>query len=54
MLELGLRQMQAAIRPLTPGCPGSNLNLVIRTNCICSVKCAEAAWNYKSERHSAL
>ena len=54
MLELGLRQMQAAISPLTPGSPGSDLNPVIRTDCICSVKCAEAAWNYKSGRHSAL
>ena len=34
--------------------PGSDLNPVIRTDCICSVKCAEAAWNYKSGRHSAL
>ena len=48
-----------AISPLTPESPGSDLNLVIRTNCMCSVKCAEAAWNYKSgrlgnSRHSAL
>ena len=27
---------------------------MIRTDCICSVKCTEAAWNYKSGRHSAL
>ena len=53
-LELELRQIQAAISPLTPGSPGSDLIPVIRTNCICSVKCAEAAWNYKSGRHSAL
>ena len=32
----------------------SDLNPVIRTDCMCSVKCAEAAWNYKSGRHSAL
>ena len=43
LLKLGLRQMQAAISPLTPGSPGSDLNPVIRTDCICSVKCAEAA-----------
>ena len=24
------------------------------TDCMCSVKCAEATWNYKSGRHSAL
>ena len=54
LLELGLRQMQAAISPLTPGSPGSDLSPVIRPNCIYSVKCAEAAWNYKSGRHSAL
>ena len=36
------------IDPLTPGSPGSDLNSRIRTNCMCSVKCAEAAWNYKS------
>ena len=41
-------------RALTPGSPGNDLNPVIRTDCICSVKCAEAAWNYKSGRHSAL
>ena len=40
--------------PLTPGSPGSDLNPVIRTDCMCSVKCAEAVWNYKSGRHSAL
>ena len=49
--------------PLTPGSPGSDLNPVTRTDCmcsvkcaeaVCSVKCAEAAWNYKSGRHSAL
>ena len=40
--------------PLTPGSPVSDLNPVIRTNCTCSVKYAEAAWNYKSGRHSAL
>ena len=54
MLKLGLRQMQAAISPLTPGSAGSDLNPVIRTNCICSVKCAEAAWNCNSGRHGAL
>ena len=43
-----------SISPLTPGSPGSDLNPVIRTDCMCSVKCAEAAWNYKSGRHSAL
>ena len=46
--------MLAAINPLTPGSGGSDLNRVIRTDCMCSVKCAEAAWNYKSGRHSAL
>ena len=40
--------------PLTPGSPGSDLNPVIRTDRMCSVKCAEATWNYKSGRHSAL
>ena len=30
------------------------LNPVIRTDCMCSVKCAEAVWNYKSGRQSAL
>ena len=40
--------MWAAINLLTPGSPGSDLNPMIRNNCICSVKCAEAAWNYKS------
>ena len=39
---------------VAPGSPGSDLNPVIRTDCMCSVKCAEAAWNYKSGRHSAL
>ena len=39
---------------LTLGSPGSDLNSVIRTDCMCSVMCAEAAWNYKSGRHSAL
>ena len=29
-------------------------NPVIRTDCICSVKCDEADWNYESGRHSAL
>ena len=43
LLELGLGQMQAAISLLTPGSPGSDLNSVVRTDCICSVKCAEAA-----------
>ena len=52
MLELGLRQMQAARSPLTPVSPGSDLNLVIRTDCVCSVKCAEATWNYKSGRRN--
>ena len=37
--------------PFTPGSPGSDLNRVIRTDCMCSVKCAEAAWNYKSGRY---
>ena len=41
-------------KPLTPGSPGSDLSPVIRTDCMCSVKCAEAAWNYKSGRHSAV
>ena len=41
-------------KPFGPGSPGSDSNLVIRTDCICSVKCAEAAWNYKSGRRSAL
>ena len=36
--------MQAAIDFLTPGSPGSDLSPVIRTNCTCSVKCAEAVW----------
>ena len=39
--------MQAARSPLTPGSPGSDLNPVIRSDCVCSVKYAEAAWNYK-------
>ena len=37
----------AVIRPLTPGSPGSDLNSVVRTDCMCSVKCAEATCNYK-------
>ena len=31
------------IRLLTPGSPGSDLNPVIRTDYMCSVKCAESA-----------
>ena len=54
MLKLGLRPVLAAVNPLTPGSPGSDLNPVIRTDCMYSVKCAEAVWNYKSGRHSAL
>ena len=42
------------ISPLIPGSPGRDLNTVIRTDCMCSVKCAEAVWNYKSGRYSAL
>ena len=41
MLELGLRPMWAAIISLTPGSPGSDLNPMNRTYCMCSVKCAE-------------
>ena len=38
LLELGMRQMQAAISPWTPGSPGSDLNPVIRTDCmLCKV-----------------
>ena len=37
----------AAISPLTPGSSGSDLNPVIRTDCMCSVKCAEASRNNK-------
>ena len=43
--------MKAAISPLTPASSGSDLNPVISTDCMCSVKCAEAAWNYKSGRY---
>ena len=32
-------------KPFDPEGQGSDLNPVIRTNCMCSVKCAEAAWN---------
>ena len=41
-------------KPFDLGSSGSDLNPVIRTDCKRSVKCAEAAWNYKSGRHSAL
>ena len=44
----------ATVSSLTPGSPGGDSNPVIRTDFMCSVKCAEAAWNYKSARHSAL
>ena len=35
-------------KPFDPGSPGSDLNPVIRSDSMCSVKCAEAAGNYKS------
>ena len=41
-------------KPFHPGSPGSDLNTVIRTDCLRFVKRAEAVWNYKSGRHSAL
>ena len=41
-------------KPSNPGSADSDLNPMIRTKCMCSVKCSAAAWNYKSERHSAL
>ena len=41
---------ESAISPLTPGNQVlKSLNPVIRTNCMCSAKCDEATWNYKSE-----
>ena len=40
--------------PFDPESLGSDLNTVIRTGCMFSVKCAEATWNYKSGTHSAL
>ena len=61
---MAVRIAQARVAPnvgcnkhyLTPGSSGSDLNPVIRTNCrpMCSVKCTEAVWNYRSGRHSAL
>ena len=42
-------------KPLdTPRSPGSDLNPMIRTDSMCSVKCAKATWNYKTGTHSAL
>ena len=46
-------EANGSIAPLIPGSPGSDLNPVIRTYRMCSAKCAEAAWNYKSGRHGA-
>ena len=38
--------MSAAVSPFLPKSLGSNdLNSVIRTDFMCSVKCAEATWN---------
>ena len=47
--------MQAAINPLTQGSPGIDLNVVDYNllNALYKAKCAEATWNYKSERHNA-
>ena len=39
--------MKAAICPLTPGISCSDLIPVIRTDCMCSVKRAEVAWNFQ-------
>ena len=50
----GNMRVRIARARVAPGSPGNDLNPVIRTDCKCSVKCAEAAWNYKSGRHSAL
>ena len=50
----GNMRVRIARARVAPGSPGSDLSPVIRTDCMCSVKCAEAAWNYKSGRHSAL
>ena len=41
MLKLGLRRnVVGCNKPLAPRSPGSDLNPVIRTNFMCSVKCA--------------
>ena len=40
--------------PLTPGSPEGDSNPVIRTDCMCSVNCAEAAWNYVREQGRIL
>ena len=48
-MKVKITQARAAISTLTPGSPASDLNLVIRTDYMCSVKCAEAAWKITSQ-----